>query len=205
MKKQYEESNIAAIAEAIRAKNGTTDKYTTAQMAGAISAISSGSDIGDLAKLIEVYDAENTLTSFIVPEGITKLRHYCFSYWDALESVTLPSTLVEIGASCFEYCSSLTAIELPEGLTGISLRAFEESGLESIVIPAGVGSIGEYTFGWCYALTNVTFKGTPTSIDEETFKSCTQAMTINVPWAEGAVAGAPWGATNATINYNYKG
>jgi hypothetical protein len=26
-----------------------------------------------------------------------------------------------------------------------------------------------------------------------------------VPWAEGAVANAPWGATNATINYNYTG
>lgn len=42
MKKLYEENNIAAIAEAIRAKNGTTDTYTPAQMAGAIAGIETG-------------------------------------------------------------------------------------------------------------------------------------------------------------------
>jgi hypothetical protein len=42
MKKLYEESNIAAIAEARRAKNGKTDTYTVAQMAAAINAIGTG-------------------------------------------------------------------------------------------------------------------------------------------------------------------
>jgi hypothetical protein len=51
----------------------------------------------------------------------------------------------------------------------------------------------------------LTFKGTPTSISTTAFGSCTNLKTINVPWAEGAVAGSPWGATAATINYNYKG
>jgi hypothetical protein len=37
------------------------------------------------------------------------------------------------------------------------------------------------------------------------FSGCTSLTTINAPWAEGAVSGAPWGATNATINYNYTG
>lgn len=40
-KKLYEESNISNIANAIRAKNGSQDTYTTAEMAGAISDISS--------------------------------------------------------------------------------------------------------------------------------------------------------------------
>jgi hypothetical protein len=31
----------------------------------------------------------------------------------------------------------------------------------------------------------------------------TNLMTINVPWSEGEVINAPWGASNATINYNY--
>lgn len=42
-KKLYEESNIQAIADAIRTKNGTTNTYTTAEMAAAITAIESGS------------------------------------------------------------------------------------------------------------------------------------------------------------------
>lgn len=44
-----------------------------------------------------------------------------------------------------------------------------------------------------------------TSIGGNAFLNCTGLATINVPWAEGEVSGAPWGATKATINYNYTG
>lgn len=55
------------------------------------------------------------------------------------------------------------------------------------------------------SLTSVTIPDSVKSIDSNTFQNCTNLLTINVPWAEGEVAGAPWGATNATINYNYTG
>ena len=42
-KKLYEESDIQAIADAIREKNGTTDTYTVAEMGKSIKNISSGS------------------------------------------------------------------------------------------------------------------------------------------------------------------
>jgi hypothetical protein len=32
---------------------------------------------------------------------------------------------------------------------------------------------------------------------------CNNLTIINVPWSSGTVANAPWGAYNATINYNY--
>ena len=50
-------------------------------------------------------------------------------------------------------------------------------------------------------MTSITFEGTPKSIDSTAFYKCTNLTTINVPWKENAVANAPWGATNATINY----
>jgi hypothetical protein len=54
-------------------------------------------------------------------------------------------------------------------------------------------------------LETVTFEGKPTSIDSSAFTSCSKLTAINVPWAEGEVANAPWSASNATINYNYTG
>ena len=42
-----------------------------------------------------------------------------------------------------------------------------------------------------------------TSIPKNAFMNCTALTDIYVPWSEGEVAHAPWGATNATINYNY--
>lgn len=41
-KKLYEESDVQAIADAIREKNGLTDTYTVSQMAAAITAIETG-------------------------------------------------------------------------------------------------------------------------------------------------------------------
>lgn len=204
MQKLYEEGNIQAIADAIRAKNGTNAKYKTSEMASAISAIEAGGDLGDFKTLLEVnYDE---ITELTIPEGITKLRNYCFQYYDALESVSLPSTLVALGSSSFSGCYALSQITLPENLTNIYPRVFEDcSSLTSVTIPSGVKTLFECTFGWCYGLTEVTFKGTPESISEELFWKCNNLTTINVPWAEGAVANAPWGATNATINYNYVG
>ena len=81
----------------------------------------------------------------------------------------------------FANCTNLALTSLPEGLT----------------------SIGNGAFVGCTSLTSITFKGTPTTIAANAFNSCTNLTDIKVPWAEGAVANAPWGATNATITYNY--
>lgn len=56
-KKLYEESNIQAIADAIRVQNGGSDKYTTADMAGAILALSPGGIES------EVYEWQQTPTA----------------------------------------------------------------------------------------------------------------------------------------------
>ena len=87
----------------------------------------------------------------------------------------------KIRSYLFAGCSSLALTSLPDGLT----------------------SIGEGAFGGCTNLTSITFKGTPTTIYPNAFVDCTNLTDIKVPWAEGAVSGAPWGATNATITYNY--
>ena len=70
-------------------------------------------------------------------------------------------------------------------------------------LPKSLTSIGHSAFAGCSNLTSITFKGTPTTIASSAFDGCTNLTDIKVPWAEGAVSGAPWGATNATITYNY--
>lgn len=94
---------------------------------------------------------------------------------------TLPSDLTKIRSYAFYNCDNLALTSLPEGVT----------------------TIENYAFSGCTGITSMTFKGTPDTIYDNVFKGCANLTTINVPWAEGAVANAPWGATNATINYNY--
>ena len=114
--------------------------------------------------------------------------------------------ITSIGSYAFAYCTNLALTSLPESLTSIDNYAFNNcTNLALTSLPENLTSIGNYAFHGCTSLTSLTFKGTPTSISVDAFRYCNNLKTINVPWAEGAVANAPWGATNATINYNYKG
>ena len=163
--------------------------------------------------------------------SITTIGADAFSRCTALTSIVIPGSVTSIGDSAFEGCTGLTSIVIPDGVTSIVNSAFEGcTALTSIVIPAGVTSIVNSTFRDCTNLTSVAFsdnsqlavieenaflncKGLtsiaiPDSVAEiwsMAFAGCINLTEINVPWAEGAVANAPWGATNATIHYNYTG
>ena len=171
---------LTAIANAIRTKTGGTNSLTLDQMASEISNIQSGGAIEPYIE--EVYDSNGNLID-VNMHGFTKIRTNAFYGCSRLALTSLPSGLTSIGSNAFYNCSSLALTSLPSGLTNIGYRAFSN----------------------CTGLTSITFEGTPTSISSKAFSNCTNLTTINVPWSEGAVADAPWGATKATINYNYTG
>ena len=88
-------------------------------------------------------------------------------------------------------------------LTEADLISIIDRSIVNLELPDSLTLIGNYAFYACTSLTDVTFQGTPTSISASAFQYCINLTAINVPWSSGAVAGAPWGATNATITYNY--
>lgn len=139
-----------------------------------------------------------------LPSDITSIGISAFYGCSKLALTELPSGLTSISNSTFSGCTNLALTELPSGVTSIGNTAFKGcSNLTLTELPSGVTSILTNAFNGCYSLTSITFKGTPTLIANNAFSGCTNLLTINVPWAEGEVANAPWGATNATINYNY--
>lgn len=94
--------------------------------------------------------------------------------------------------------------ELP--VKEINEYAFQdETDIRVIILPSTIIRVEAGVFNGCTNLESVTFQSTPSTWTGRStaFADCTNLTTINVPWAEGAVSGAPWGATNATINYNY--
>ena len=84
-KKLYEESDVQAIANAIRTKNGLTDTYTISQMAAAISAIETGG--GGLP--VGITMGEFTLTedttglNVEITHGLGKIPNHIFIYTTA--------------------------------------------------------------------------------------------------------------------------
>ena len=153
--------------------------------------------------------AFNTCTSLALtslPTGLKRIGDYTFYHCTNLALTSLPAGVTSIGMSAFSNCASLALTSLPAGVTRIGYKAFGGcTNLAITSLPAGVTSIGDSAFSDCTSLTSITFKGTPTSINSTAFSGCTNLTDIKVPWSEGAVANAPWGATNATITYNYTG
>ena len=141
-----------------------------------------------------------------LPSGLTSIGDGAFTDCTNLALTSLPSGLTSIGDHAFLRCTNLALTSLPSGLTSIGDGAFIDcTNLVLTSLPSGIKSIGVYALKNCTGLTSITFTGKPTTISSSAFAGCTNLTTINVPWAEGEVANAPWDATNATINYGYTG
>ena len=66
----------------------------------------------------------STLTSVIIPSGITCIGQYTFSESKSLASITIPDSVTEIGYRAFYGCSSLAKITIPDSVTKIGDFAF---------------------------------------------------------------------------------
>lgn len=169
---------------------------------------SSGSGGGAKEPYIEeTYDTDGYLTS-VVMHGYTKVTSYKFSNYGKLQTFfDYGTTIKSIESGAFNSCTSLALTSLPSGLTSIPNNVFLNcDGLVSMSIHSGINTINAAAFGKCGSLTSVTFEGKPSgNMAKNIFQGCINLTEIKVPWAEGSVANAPWGATNATITYNYTG
>lgn len=161
----------------------------------------------DLTKIgYGAFNGCNFLAVESLPEGIVSIGISAFSSCSALALTSLPAGLTSIGAQAFNFCEKLALTSLPDRLATIDSGAFYYcKSLALTKFPKSIETIGSGAFRYCTGLRSLTFEGTPSSINSSAFSDCTNLTTINVPWAEGEVANAPWGATNATINYNYTG
>lgn len=141
------------------------------------------------------------LEEVILPTNLTSIGSYAFSLCSLLESLDLPDSITTINSYAFNNCKKLKLSKLPSNLTTIATYAFRGIGNEEVVIPSSVTSIGTYAFAECSSLKTIYIKPTLSSLPVNVFSSDSSITDIYVPWAEGAVANAPWGATNATVHY----
>lgn len=146
-----------------------------------------------------------SLTNITFNDTVIEIGDNAFYCATALTGLTsLPDTITTIGGTAFYGCKA-PLTKLPDSLITLENSAFRQSKIAIQEIPSGVTEIPSQCFYWCSNLTSITLHSNIASIDSDSFSRCDNLKTINVPWSSGAVANAPWGATNATINYNYTG
>ena len=125
---------------------------------------------------------DQEIKDLVIPNSVTSIGEYAFSWCSSLTSVTIPESVTSIGEGVFWRCSSLTSITIPNSVTSIGDWAFGDcSSLTSITIPNSVTSIGEYAFYRCSSLTSVTIPNSVTSIGGAAFYDCSSLTSITIP------------------------
>ena len=141
---------------------------------------------------------ESVADGYMVNGGSTNT----FAKITTITDVVFPAGLVSVGSSAFKGCTSLENVNL-ENVNAIKFSAFEGcTSLKSANLK-NIKTIGNDAFKGCAALENVFLPSTVESIQSSAFGSTSATLTIYCGFSEGAVSGAPWGATNATIVYDY--
>lgn len=168
-----------------------------------------GSDVVDNEKYIRYLSGSNAnqgsgafrnnfaIKSVSIPKNVDTISKETFRGCINLENVTFApvgeSSLSKIETGAFEDCQKLTSITI----VGVG-------GTFEIVAGSSLSQFGG-AFQNCVNLEEVKLCGMTTAmIGSDTFTGCTALTDIYVPWADGAVSGAPWGAPNSpTIHYNW--
>ena len=124
----------------------------------------------------------NAISEVNIPNTVTTINNFAFSYCGRLTNITIPSSVTTIGQEAFCACSGLTSIIIPDSVTTIGNNAFGYCDrLTSITIGNNVTTIGEYAFQRCISLTSVTIPDSVTSIGNWAFSGCTSLTNITIP------------------------
>lgn len=161
-----DDTNFKAIADAIRAKNGTTETYKPSEMASAIQNIKS-----------ESYDKLIDKTITEVSSNLTEIGKYVFYDCTRLQSVDFPKA-VSIGDYAFYGTSALTDLNFPLARE-IERYAFRGAGFASANFPE-VTYVATTAFAYNSALTSVNIPKA-NSVGGSAFQNCTALQHIKLP------------------------
>ena len=119
----------------------TTMNYSPFQDCGNLTTIT-------VASGNPVYDSRNNCNA-IIETATNKLKAGC-------QTTIIPNTVTTIDRYAFSYCTNLKEMDIPNSVTYIGQDAFEYcEGLTSVHIPASVSFIGSWAFYSCPSLDDV--------------------------------------------------
>lgn len=167
------DDTLTNIANAIRGKNGSSDKYKPGQMAGAIDNIPAGG-LGIPREVVNGVYQVPEITSFSLPSNATDVGKwalkYAFDSHPSLTSVDLSSLTTVSGEqafyNAFYNCKSLTSVDLSSLVTvngnrALSFAFYACSALTSVDLSSLVNVTGYMsfynTFSACSSLTSLSF------------------------------------------------
>jgi BspA type Leucine rich repeat region (6 copies) len=125
-----------------------------------------GAIVGLPVTTVGGFAGQNTVTSILIPNGVTALDSGAFG-GTGLTNLTLPDSLMSIGDNAFNECSGLTKVVIPNSVTNVGDTAFYGcSSLTDLTIGNHVTYLGRQVFGFCQQLTRVVIPDSVTRIED---------------------------------------
>ncbi len=94
------------------------------------------------------FSSKESITSVIIPDGVTRIGNCAFYACTGLTSIEIPNSVTSIGNTAFAECSGLKTVTiLAESLESYGSDAFDDTHADlKIYVPAG--SVATYKAGW---------------------------------------------------------
>ena len=175
----------------------------------------------DEGKTLVYYPSTRSATSYVVPDGVTKIAEKAFADNETLRNVTLPQGLLTIENNAFSGSTGLRSINIPNTVTLIDDAAFngctylkdltfEPGGTSALQIGTGnyptrttineaAGMDFKFTdvFGETYALTSVELPERLVRIEDRAFYS-SGLTSVKLPSTLQVIGDYAFNATNLT-------
>ena len=130
-----------------------------------------------------------SLTSVVIPEGVTSIKSFAFYRCSSLTEITFPKSLTTVDYKAFDYCGNITDIHIGSVESWLSI-AFDESYgrpnrtsssfnlylddnlLTNLEIPTSINTIPNLAFAGCISIVSITLYDNITSIGDYAFYGC---------------------------------
>ena len=131
----------------------------------------------------EAFYACSSISSLVLPEGLTTVGAYAFANCEVLASVSFPSTLTAIEKGAFYSCDALDTVALEAtALQTIGDNAFADSlALTAVALPATLRTVGDLAFLNCTALKAIVLPEGVTAVGAQAYYNCTGVEKLELP------------------------
>lgn len=143
----------------------------------------------------DAFSHRNSLTSIVLPNGITEIQLFAFSNTN-ITTITIPSSIRRIGYGAFNDCEGLKKVIVTDIAAWCSIEFddpysnplyyarhlyYGEAAITNLIIPDGVEKIGANAFRNCIDIVSVTIPSSVQTIGEDAFEGCKNLTSIEIP------------------------
>ncbi|MCR5015168.1 MAG: leucine-rich repeat protein [Ruminococcus sp.] len=139
-------------------------KYTVDEKNETFCAVDGVVYTKDMKKLV-AYPSAYPTTDFTVPSSVEIIGDGA-AYTANIENLIIPDSVTAVEDFAFTYCKSLKSVKLPSGLKSIGYSSFGKTALESVELPPVLEVMDSNAFDGCRQLKSVTVTNPATVIKD---------------------------------------